>query len=93
MKLSMIVTITSLAPKRALSTPGNCADDATAEAAATRHAERMAITAGVPAGSASPMSAARKPPLASWLSAPMLNSPARMPNATASPVNVSVVAL
>ena len=30
---------------------------------------------------------------ASWLSAPMLNNPARRPSATASPVNTSVVAL
>jgi hypothetical protein len=37
------------------------------------------------------MSAAQ--PAASWLSAPMLNSPARNPSATASPVKTSVVAL
>jgi hypothetical protein len=92
MKLSMIVTITSCAPNRAFSVPG-MAPITPPPAAAARMQSGTAIRAGVPAPSARPSAAAAKPPAASWLSAPMLNSPARRPSDTASPVKISVVAL
>ena len=88
----MIVTITSLAPNRALSAPGTAPTSPPPSAAARMHSG-TASSPGVPTGSASPTSAAAKPPAASWLSPPMLNSPARAPIAKASPVKVSVVAL
>ena len=91
-KLSMIVTITSLAPNFALSAPGTAPTRPPPAAAASRQAS-AAIGHGSPAGSTSPAAAAAKPPAAIWLSAPMLNNPARSGSATASPVQMSVVAL
>ena len=73
----MIVTITSLRAEPRLEHAGHRADRAAADAGgdeAERHGERAPAC---PPGSASPTSAAAKPPAASWLSAPMLNSPAR----------------
>jgi hypothetical protein len=92
MKLSMIVTITSCAPKRALSAPGTAPTALPARQAAATHST-TAIATGVPAGSQSPAMAAPNPPAASCPSPPMLNIPARIAIATASPVQVSVVAL
>ncbi|OGF23154.1 MAG: hypothetical protein A2V63_05345 [Candidatus Eisenbacteria bacterium RBG_19FT_COMBO_70_11] len=60
MKLSMIVLITSCAPKRALSTPGMNPQAPPAAAAASRQSGSSAI-AGSPA-SAAPTSAAANPP-------------------------------
>jgi hypothetical protein len=88
----MIVTITSLGPKRALSTPGT----APTASAAERRGEHAHRARRAPPGvrrSASPPARPRSPPAASWLSPPMLNMPARRRDANASPVKVSVVAL
>ena len=92
MKLSMIVVITSCAPNFALSTPGTPPTTAPPNAAATMYTGSVTI-AGSPAGNTRPIIPAMNPPAASWLSAPMLNNPARSPTATARPVHVSVVAL
>ena len=56
MKFTMIVTITSLAPKRALSTPGTDATLAPPIAAPARH-NGTASTAGVPSPKACPTAA------------------------------------
>src|SRR4051794_6513511 len=92
MKFNMIVVITSCAPNRDLRTPGTPPTTPPPTAAATRYTGSVS-NAGNPDGSARPTNAATNPPAATWLSAPMLNNPARRPTATASPVNVNVVAL
>ena len=89
-KFSMIVLITSCAPKRALSTPGIAPQPAPAAAAASS-ASGSCTPAGRPVSEA-PARPAAKPPRYIWPSTPMLNRPARKPSATASPVNSRGVA-
>ena len=91
MKLSIIVLMTSWAPKRALRTPGTAP-----------HADPASIATSSVIGSstnadrcpsAAAARAAANAATVSCPSTPMLNSPARKPTATARPQKTSGVAL
>ena len=91
MKLSMMVVMTSWAWKRALSHPQSAPSSA-----AVATPQSTAAIRPSPAGdpeSAEPATAMAKAPAITWPSAPMLNSPARSPRATESPVKMSGVDL
>ncbi|CPU65050.1 Uncharacterised protein [Mycobacteroides abscessus] len=89
MLLSMIVTITSWAPVRALSTPAMLAHRAPPSAAPSTASRRCS-----PGGSANvqPTNPAKMPPRMIWPCAPMLNRPARKPMPSPRPARMSGVA-
>ncbi len=90
MKLSMMVVITSWAPKRALSTPA-AAPQAAPVPKAVATQSGTSSQAGRPAP-AIPTQAVAKVAAISWPSAPMLKRPQRKARATARPVQMSGVA-
>ena len=83
-QLSMIVEITSLAPTVAFSRPAIPAHAAPA-------AEASTITSTMCSTCEDPIHTATIPPTVYWPWPPMLNSPARNANATASPTRISGV--
>jgi len=83
----MIVVMTSWAPVAARSHPAMEAHAAPASAPA-RSASGTWMIAGMPANE-KPTITAAMPPISTWPSAPMLNSPARKPSAMPSPARVS----
>ena len=88
-QLSMIVEITSCTPTVAFRTPAIPAHSAPASAASAI-ARTMCRTAGMPLND-DPTQTATIAPSVYWPWPPMLNSPARKANATASPTRMSVV--
>jgi hypothetical protein len=85
----MIVEITSLAPVVALRKPAMPAQNAPAATASTI-VSTMCSTPGMPAKD-EPTTTETTPPTMYWPWPPMLNSPARKANATASPSSASGV--